>query len=157
MNEKPVFWTVLGKVSIVVIFGILFAAGGTDGMGGLWVRRYLGAAVLAGGVFWYSRDWRSLLIAPLSALTMSLGYGSDILIVKVLRRALWGCLNGVSSSLSDLFNKRFLLAGLHIFILMVACIILGAWNGLPNAVIEQFAIGCIMAFLPVMSARRKNA
>ena len=156
MSEKSLFWGVLGKVAIVVVFGICFAAGGTEGMGGLWVRRYLGAAILTGGLYWFSRDWKCLLTFPLLAAGMCFGYGADTTGLKVILRAGWGLMTGTASAITDLTNKRWLLAGLQIALVTAFCIILGVWNGLPSAVVEQFAIGCAIAFLPVMSARPKE-
>ena len=41
-------------------------------------------------------------------------------------------------------------------ILTGICVLLGVYNVLPNARIEEFTIGVFIALLPMMSARKKD-
>jgi hypothetical protein len=155
MSEKKEIFKTAGRFAIVFLFSLCYTIGGTEDMGGKWIRRYLGPAILCLGMFAYSRSWKSLVQAPLMVLTLSMGYGgTDLEWLKIVKRAFWGACNGLSSGFSGFLEKRFWLPAAQATILTGICILLGVYNVLPNARIEEFTIGCFIALLPMMSARR---
>jgi ABC-type uncharacterized transport system fused permease/ATPase subunit len=112
--------------------------------------------IMAGGMYWFSRDWRSLLTFPALILGTSLGYGgTDETWLKIIKRGYCGLLLGSGSAISDFLNKRFLVAFLQTAIITIIMIVIGVWSVLPNARTEEFAIGFLISFLPIMSARRR--
>jgi phosphoglycerol transferase MdoB-like AlkP superfamily enzyme len=156
MNEKKEIFRTIGRFAIVFLFALCYCLGGTEDMGGKWIRRYLGPAILCLGMFLYSRSWKSLIQAPIMVLTLSLGYGgTDLEWLKIVKRAFWGACNGLSSGFSGILEKRFWLPVAQTVILTGICVLLGVWNVLPNARIEEFTIGVFIALLPMMSARGK--
>lgn len=154
MNEKREILKTVGRFLIVLVFATLYCIGGTEDMGGKWIRRYLGPAVLCIGMFAYSRSWKSLAQAPLMVLTLSMGYGgTDLEWLKIVKRSFWGACNGLSSGFSGLLERRFWLPIAQTVILSGICVLLGVYNVLPNARAEEFTIGVFIATLPMMSAR----
>jgi len=139
------------KLFFISVCGGLYALGGLEGGGGLWIRRFLMPLVLGGTLFYFSRNWKSLLTIPLFIGTLHLGYGGDNLIYKIVRRAIFGFSNGASSSTYNITKKEWLLSGIHIVGMVSLYIALGVFNPLPSA-IEQLALGSALVFLPIMSA-----
>lgn len=157
MNERQEVFKTIGRFGFILAFAICYCFGGMEGGGGLWVRRYLGPAILCAGMFLYSRSWRTLVQAPLMVLTLSIGYGgTDMVWLKIVKRAFWGACNGVSSGFSGFLEKRFWLPIAQSVILTGICVLLGVYNVLPNARVEEFTIGVFIAVLPMMSARPKE-
>lgn len=154
MNEKSQFRDVLIKFAIVFIFASLYCLGGAEFGPGKWVRRYVATSILIGGCFWFSRDWRSLVGLPLLILGTSLGYGSDFILWKIIKRFYCGFILGVGASSADWLNKRFLIASVQTIVIVGGMVVLGVWNVLPDARTEEFVIGILIA-LPIFSARRR--
>jgi hypothetical protein len=156
MNEKQQFRDVLIKVALVVLCATLYCLGGADFGPGKWVRRFGMPLVLSGSIFWFSRDWRAIITLPMTILGTSLGYGADETFLKIVKRLYCGVALGVGSSMADLLNKRFLIAVFQAITVTATMIVLGVWNVLPNARIEEFCIGFVICLFPIMSARRKE-
>lgn len=154
MSEKSQFQDVLIKSLIVLIFAGLYCLGGAEFGPGKWVRRYVATAIMVGGCYWFSRDWRSLVGFPLLIIGTSLGYGSDFLIWKIIKRLYCGLILGIGTTSGDWLNKRIFIALFLIAIVTIGMIVLGAYNILPNARTEEFFIGLLIA-LPIFSARRR--
>lgn len=155
MNEKSQFRDVLIKCAIVFIFAGLYCLGGAEFGPGKWVRRYVATSMLVGGCYWFSRDWRSLVGFPLLILGTSLGYGSDLLIWKIIKRLYCGLALGIGMTSADLLNKRFIISGFMIALIVGGMTALGVTSALPNARTEEFVIGLLIA-LPIFSARRRT-
>lgn len=154
MNERREILKTAGRFAIVFLFALCYCIGGTEDMGGKWIRRYLGPVILCLGMFAYSRSWKSLVQAPLMMITLSMGYGgTDLEWLKIVKRGVWGALNGLSSGFCKILEKRFWLPIAQGIILSGVCILLGVYNVLPNARVEEFTIGVFIALLPMMSAR----
>lgn len=157
MSEKQQFRDVLIKLAIISVCATLYCLGGMEGGPGKWARRFAMPFIMAGGMFWFSRDWKSLLTFPLLALGTSLGYGgTDQTWLKVIKRGYCGIILGAGSSVEDWLNKRFLVAAFQTVLVTSAMICLGVWNILPDARTEEFAIGFLIVFFPIMSARAKS-
>jgi hypothetical protein len=153
MSEKREILKTAGRFAIVFLFALAYSIGGTEDMGGKWIRRYLGPAILCLGMFAYSRSWKSLIQAPVMMITLSMGYGADAEWLKIVKRAVWGACNGAASGLSGLLERRLWLPVAQMVILTGICVLLGVYNVLPSARVEEFTIGVFIALLPMMSAR----
>ncbi len=154
MSEKSAFKDTLIKLAIICVCGILYAVGGMEEGPGKWVRRVAMPLFMAGGMFWFSRDWKSLVVAPMVGIGASCGYGADAIWFKIIKRAYCGLILGGGSAAGDFLNKRFLIAISQTVLVTIGMVLLGVYQVLPDARSEELAIGCLIAFLPVMSARR---
>lgn len=156
MNEKSAFCDVLIKSGLILLCATLYCLGGAEFGPGKWLRRFVMPLVMSGSIFWFSRDWRVILTLPMTILGTSLGYGADETWLKIIKRAYCGFTLGVGSSMTDILNKRFLVATLQTVIVTGSMVVLGAFNVLPDARTEEFAIGFLIAFLPILSAGRRG-
>ena len=144
------------RIIACLIFAVLYSAGGSEEFQGLWLRRYLAPTLLSGALFYFTLDWRYLVGLPMCFGSLSLGYGSDYEIFKIIKRGLFGIANDISFSVGNLLNKKYGVSIFHILSLPVASIYFGVYNPFPNAMIEQGVIGFLICFVPVMAAKRKN-
>jgi len=153
MSERKRQYRSFLKFGLVFICAALYAMGGSEAFGGMkWLRRYLSPAVACLGMFAFSKNWRSLPQMVLMMASLSMGYGGvDSLWAKVGRRGLFGLTNGVSSSGFNLWRKKWLLAGFQVVLLVAAYIVLGVFNPLPDARTEEFVLGVLVYFIPIMS------
>lgn len=155
MNEKSQFKDVLIKAGIVILCATLYCLGGAEFGWGKWLRRIAMPIILAGGMFWFSRDWKVLFLGPLVGLGTSLGYGADETWLKIIKRGYCGLILGAGASIGDWLNKRFIIATLQTVSIVAGMVVLGVWNVLPDARTEEFVIGLLIA-LPLFSARRNK-
>lgn len=156
MNEQSQLRNVFIKLAIICLCATLYCLGGAEFGWGKWLRRFAMPIVLAGGMYWFSRDWRSLLVAPLVGIGTSLGYGADETWLKIIKRTYCGLVLGAGSAACDWLNRRFLIAAFHSGLVTISMIILGVFNPLPDARTEEFVIGFLICFLPMMAAKRKE-
>lgn len=142
-----------GLIKLVVscIFAYCYSLGGD---GHLIVRRFIGPPILVSAMLWYSRDWRSLIcLTSMGALT--LGYGADVLWLKILKRFYCGLTAGITLSAANILNKQLILSVFQCVLAVSASIIFGAFNPFHDARIEELVIGFFYAFIPLMSAKRR--
>ena len=149
--EKRKQLEAFGRLLLVCICAGLYAWGGMENK---WLRRFLAPGLCAGGCFALTLDWRYFVQMPLMMASLSLGYAGDSVFGKVVKRAVFGFANGISGSVSDLWNKRFLISAFWTVFLTTAFIVIGVWNPLPNARIEELFLGVLVFIKPIMSARR---
>jgi len=154
--EKKALRDALIKLGICVVFAILYCLGGMEGMTKA-LRRFAAPGVLCAGMIYFSRDWRSLIQLPFMFLSLSLGYGVDSTIMKILRRGLFGFTNGISTSGYNLLQKKWLLVGIQVILLTGLYIAVGVYNPLGNARTEELFFGIIIPIIPLFSAQRKDA
>lgn len=153
MNERSALVDALLKLLAVCVFAILYCVGG---MGFLFLRRYVAPVELMGAMLYFS-GWDLRSLASLTGIgSLCLGYGGDLEWTKIFKRLLFGFANGLTFSLPNLLNKRFLLAGFQVILVPVTCIAFGVWNPFSSARVEELVIGFEIAFIPIMSARRKS-
>lgn len=141
-TEYKTQFKVLGKFLWVVVFAFLYALGGINFK---WIRRFIAPVWLGGGMYLFSRDWRTLLQAPLMMFSLSMGYGAETFWAKIGRRLLFGFANGftnITHLLDKGFNKKrfWTLFGLSIVINPVVIAVLGAINPVV-ARAEEMIIG----------------
>lgn len=144
------------KFGIVFVLATLYSLGGMEDGGGKWLRRYLYPIILSGGMFYFSRDWKCFLSLPLMFGSLSLGYGADTDFLKIIKRGIYGLANATSTGLNFLLSKRWLLLGIQFVLVVGTCITLGVWNPLPDARTEEFCLGALISFFPIMGAKKKS-
>lgn len=162
MSEKKQFIETFIRLAVVIVFATLYCLGGWgEFLGGAkWLRRFVAPCVLGAGLFYFSRDWKSLLQVPLMFVTLSLGYGSDIEWIKILKRGIYGIANAVSSGAyiiySSFRNSHIWVAfSAHSLFVITGSILFGVYNPLADARVEEFTIGFLIALIPMMTVRRK--
>ncbi len=160
-NEQKQQFENIARILLIGIFAYLYAQGGMEGGGGLWLRRYLAPAILGRGCYLLSFNWRYLVAMPLQMATLTVGYGGSDLWVKVFKRGLWGLLNGASFSFPIVWmalnNNHYWAAVIsEMIFVLTAAISLGVWNPLASARAEEFCIGVVLSLIPVMCAKRKS-
>ena len=148
--EKKTQIKVILKLLIVVVFASLYAWGGMEMK---WLRRFVAPAILCISSFAFSRNWRYLVQMPAMFITLSLGYGADSVLTKILKRFIFGALNGVSSSVVNIWSKRWILVGFQIMLLIAAYIVFGVWNPLPSARAEEALLGALIASVSMLSVK----
>ncbi|MAE81675.1 MAG: hypothetical protein CMB80_02980 [Flammeovirgaceae bacterium] len=149
-NEKKIQLRVFLKLLVICICAGLYAWGGMEFK---WLRRFVAPAVACLFAFAYSRNWRYLIQMPVMFLTMSMGYGGDTLGEKIARRAVFGCANGISTSIVNGIKKNWLVVSFQMSLLIAAYIVFGVWNPLPNARVEETLLGLFCYAIPIMSVR----
>lgn len=157
MNERSQLWLIVEAAIVCVIFGALWAIGGSgDFWGGQkWIRRFLAPAILTGWAFLRSGlDWRYLVQMPLMMGASTLPYGADDTVTKWILRGLFGVANGTAANIANLLNKRWLISGFSFVLIIAISIVFGVYNPF-EAMWEQFVIGFMIAFFVALSVRRK--
>lgn len=157
ISEKKTQIRVILKGLLIVLFASLYAWGGMEYK---WLRRFLAPSLLCIGLLGFSRDWRYLLQVPLMMATLCLGYGSDMVAIKVLKRLVFGLANGTSSSavlIWKFWRKPSNALGVVITVQLILTAglitVFGVLNPMPSARAEEFLIGMIIALVPTLSVR----
>ena len=149
-SEKKTMLKVFLKLIVVLVFAGLYCWGGVENK---WLRRFVAPAILCLSAFGFSRDWRYLIQMPLMFITLSLGYGSDSLWIKILKRTIFGLTNGLTSSTTKILKKEWLVAGFQIALVTSAFIVFGVWNPLPSARAEEALLGAVIALIPMVAVK----
>lgn len=151
MNEKKAFRNSLIKLGIVCLFAICYSVGGM-----YWkpLRRFVAPTILCASMFYFSKDWRSMIQLPFMMLSLSFGYGADNLFFKILKRGIFGLANGTTSSGHNILKKKWLLVGTQIILVAGLFIVMGVWNPLTDARTEELLLGLIIPLVPLFSVRR---
>lgn len=93
-KEYKLQFKVFGKLLWVCIFALLYGLGGIEFK---FIRRFIAPVWLGGGMYLFSKDWRTLLQVPLLMGSLSLGYGAELFWIKVAKRAIYGFINGLTN------------------------------------------------------------
>lgn len=152
-TEKKTMIKVILKLLVVVVFASLYAWGGMEFK---WLRRFVAPAILCLSAFAFSRNWKYLVQMPVMFITLSFGYGGSNILVKILKRAMYGLLNGASSSVVNIWDKKWLLGIGQVVLVTAAFVVLGVWNPLPSARAEEAALGAFIALLSMLSVKDKE-
>lgn len=143
------------KMIVVVICASLYAIGGTEEMGGKWLRRYLAPAICGGAAFAITFDWLVLVKMPVLILASTLGYGADTTWLKVIKRLYCGLAFGIGATLYELINKRWFLSIYLILWITSAFVFFGAFNPFGSARIEESIIGLFIYGSAIMPLKRR--
>ena len=154
MNERKQSLVILEAFAVSGVFAFLYMIAGSGEFfdGAKWIRRFLAPSLFCLWAFWRSGwNWHYLAQAPLMMISLCLPYGADDTFWKVILRGFFGLANGGSSGLTLILQKRLGLAIAHICMVTASSIYLGAFNPLPNAMVEMFLIGLIIILIPSMT------
>ena len=88
-------------------------------------------------------------------ITLSLGYGGSNLVVKIIRRLIFGLSNGASSSTVNIINRKWFLVGIQVVLISSAYVVFGVFNPLPSARAEESILGILIPLIPLLSIRDK--
>lgn len=152
MSENKAFKNALIKLGIACICATLYCWGG---YGFLPARRFIMPAVLCGGMFYFSRDWRSLIPLPFLFGSLSLGYGKELVWLKIIKRGIFGLANGITSSGYNILRNNWLLVGTQIVLLVGLYVVIGVYNPFPSARIEELFLGLMITLIPLFSCPEK--
>ena len=155
MSEKKALKNSLLKLFIVCLFAILYCLGGTEGYDKV-LRRFIAPTVLCGGMFYFSRDWKSLIQLPFMFFSLALGYGATTEFWKIIRRGIFGIANGITSSGYNILNKKFLLVGTQLILVPGLYIVMGVYNPLASARVEELLLGLTIPLIPLFSIKENN-
>lgn len=129
------------------IANVMYAMGGTAGFG-LWWRRFLGSFVLAldanlVALYVGNWHWQYLTFFPCLAIGFSLGYGSDTILGKIIKRTIFA-IGVLSVCWFGLWAIGFTVYGWVVlglaFITGLTSVALGVINPFNSAPLEQFLI-----------------
>jgi len=147
MTEKTQLKEALLKLGLVIIFAVLYCLGG---FGLLFLRRFIAPIVLGIGLFLITKNWRSLLQGLLLMGTLSLGYGANETIIKILKRLLFGVANGATG----LVYQKWIVGIVNIVIVTGFIVYLGVTNPF-FARAEELIIGMIIPMFSVFMCEKK--
>ena len=153
MSEKKYQIKIYLGLIVIIICAGLYSWGGIEMK---WLRRFLAPSIAGGFLAIINRDLLQLIKAPLLGISSSLGYGADVLWLKVIKRSYVGLAFALSATSTDIIksiredSKKWLVVGYSTFAIISAFIIFGVWNPVHARVEESF-LGLIiytMAILP---------
>lgn len=152
MNEYSLQFIAAGKLLWAGVFSLLYGLGGIQKK---WIRRYLGAAWMGGGVCLFgalqnSFSWLHLLYPALLCASLSLGYGgTDDTLVKIRKRAIYGLALGVAALPLCFGSGLWFLFGLHVALCVTSSVALGVSNPTKTARDEESLIAALSSILPL--------
>lgn len=161
-SEKRQLFRAVLRLMVAVGFSVLYSIGGTDGMGGKWIRRFVAPVWLGiGQVIITKGDWRALFQSIALMFTLSLGYGADTFLYKVGRRLFFGFANGLTNIthlFDGNFNKKRFWTLFTIGIVMNPILIaaLGVINPI-SARAEELIIGFLIGLWAIFIVEEKEA
>lgn len=131
------------KLLLIAVCAMLYAWGGIEHKE---LRRFVAPGLVMAGAFYFTRDWRSLVMGPLFILASCLGYGADETWIKVLKRSYVGLAFVLAASSYHIWRivqfkekKRWIPVGFS-FLILPCYVILGVYNPV-QARIEETALG----------------
>ena len=148
MDEWALVLVAFCRLLIVFVFAACYMIGGRKWK---WVRRFVGSAILMTGtigvaLFMHTFKWWMVFGYLVYPISLSLPYGADNLLSKILKRGFYGLCLGASS----LVFGSWVLAGLQISISVAVSIYLGVINP-TDAVDEECLIASSsVLFVPFM-------
>ncbi len=145
MNEYTLQVIVICKLLWVVGFAALYSFGGISNK---WLRRYLGAAWMWLGIFGFSVQsgsfyWWYLLYPLLLSISLSLGYGGEIVTVKLRKRFIYSLALSLSALPLCYPNHYFGLFGFHCILCIVSSVALGVFGITKHARSEEAIIALL--------------
>ena len=151
MNETTLQWIQFSKLILLACVAGCYAFGGIKGK---WKRRLLGSALLVAGFVLYSLlsgkfGWWILLCYPLYIGALSLGYGGNKFLTKVIKRGYCGAAIAFASlplalsvsSMGMWYGQLVLMTGMMVW--------LGVFNPTPSARNEETLLGAFSGLLPL--------
>lgn len=146
-------------VAVLIIFSSLYAIGGSgDFWGGqLWIRRWLAPFIVCVyGAIVTRGDWKSYAFYPLICGSLCLPYGADTLLVKIILRGIFGLSVGLAFNLYNFLNDRSAIGIFGVLLAISGSIVLGVFNPMPNAIVEQGFIAILLSATYILSVRKRT-
>ena len=151
MNELNGQLLAFLKIISAAVFGLLYGFGG---MFKKWIRRIAAPIWLAVVIvlitylqktisLWYF-IWPLLLMG-----TLTIGYGSDKLEKKLIKRSLYGLAMGMSPLPIAIITNNWILFGFNCFLCIAVSIVLGVFNPCRNARDEETLIAVSSVIIPI--------
>lgn len=156
MSERKEQIIQIVKMLIVVICASLYAMGGTEGMGGKWLRRFMAPAICGGTAVIITRDWLSLVKMPVLIIASHLGYGADSTVMKVFKRFYCGIAFGLGATLYEAIRGRWALVMVIGVMVVWAFVTMGVINPFNSARIEESILGLIIYSSAIMPLKRRS-
>jgi len=150
MNETGLQFINSLKILAIGGFSLLYGLGGVSGK---WKRRMIGPVVYTAGIvgfslwtgsftFWY------LLCVPLLYGALSIGYGGDNNVQKIVKRSRYGLACAVASLPIFVAQQAWTLLLLHVIVCVTTSVIAGVWNQTSSARAEETLIGTSIVLIP---------
>ena len=136
---------------VVATFAVLYSVGGRAGTP-KWIRRIVGGLLIAGATLTiaaYSGNFRAWMLIALVTLpvSLSLGYGADTTVKKILRRGLFGLAVSSNALIFAIPLGMVSVAVFQIILGTTASIFFGVRNPFNNASKEEAVIGGLCVIL----------
>ena len=155
MNEEKKL-----QLEIFLKFVVIFICAGLYAWGGMeykFLRRFVAPSLCALSLLYFTRDWKSLIVAPFLGMASSLGYGASDLWVKIFKRFYVGAAFATGANAFKFFSIRdnariIIYSSLAI---ISAYILFGVW-GLMNARTEESFLGLTVYMSCILPSKRKE-
>lgn len=150
MNEYTLQAIAALKLCWVAAFAFLYGRGGISQK---WIRRFIGPLWMGVGLWIFgswqgSWQWLYLLYPLLLCLSLHLGYGgTDNVIIKIRKRAIYGLAIGASAIPLSIASHLWGLLSIHIGLCIVGSVLLGVYNPSRNARSEEVLIATLSTVL----------
>lgn len=152
-TEKREQLKVYLKVFLICVCAGLYAWGGIEMK---WLRRFLAPSICGISCFIFSRNWWSLLYAPFLGISSSIGYGSDIFWVKIIKRAYVGLAFGIASGFMGILKKNWTIIIFTVVTCTLGFILFGVFNQTGSPRIEENWLGLLIYTPPIITAKRSE-
>lgn len=153
MSEITYTILVLFKFLAVFVFGMLYGIGGMAGTPKA-IRRYIGPAVLGLfiigiSLFQQTFNWIYLLYIPSLMGALTLPYGANNTIEKIVKRGIYGFATGIASIWIALGSGNYYLFIINLILNICISILFGVWNPCRSARDEESFIGASEVLVPM--------
>jgi len=153
-KEKKEQLQMLIRLGVLVACVWLYSAGGCEGMGGKWLRRYLAPIIFSGYMYYVTRHWLSILQGVYLSIASSMGYGADTLFWKIFKRGYCGAFFGFAGTLNKW--RKPLVFGYQNILVISGFICFGVFNPFGSARIEETVLGLLIYGLPILSVKKDD-
>jgi len=153
MSEITIQWIAVLKLLLVVGFATLYGFGGVNGK---WKRRIIAPILFGVGIWVFttwtqSFNWLLLVSVPLLSGSLSIGYGGDTTIEKVIKRGRAGLAASIACLPVFFVTGAWSLLALHIGVCVATSIVAGVWNQTSSARTEETLIGASYVLIPLLT------
>ena len=152
-EEKKEQLLIILKLIIIAICATLYAWGGMEMK---WLRRFLAPAILGATCFGFTRDWKSLIKMPVFILASCLGYGADVLWVKIIKRSYVGLTFGAGSASYEFLRKNWILGAFALVLCVSVFVVFGVFNPFNSARIEETFLGLLTYAMAIMPLQKRS-
>ena len=150
MTEWQLVWLVPLRLLIVTLFALCYVIGGRQWK---WIRRFVGgiflpAAVIGLSFITGSFSWVFIGALALYPVALSMGYGGNTLLEKLIKRAIYGLILGAACLFFAIPTGLWALGVFQVALAILTSTILGVWN-LPQKAVNEEALIAALSVLTV--------